>query len=316
LLGDRHAAWASNLHRIEEPVGLGFVADLGAGEQTFELTRDADGYIAIPTDGLTPRRLNVTEAEFAQLDMSEVLGQIRDAAGCTGVIEPAAGGVFRIGKRTIAGSRVALLVAPRGIGRLSAQDRIRLGARIPGVDVHLLLAPDLDSVPIAVLNELGGMKIAVTQLALSPPWVVDLSPLVEDATFDVPLNDPVVFFDACYAIIVDPSQQRVWLEGLELKVKADGQSYRLLEHLAGAPQTAVPVRVLANQVLEAGGDRLESKIVSDAKHELMKAIRSCLAPVSDRLRINVENIITVDDGRVMLNIDPSLVKVVRRLSER
>jgi hypothetical protein len=317
LLGSGYLAWAPLLRRVEEPAGLRFTTDFGAGEYEFELTVDVDGYVAIPIDGVTPRRLNVTEAEFAQLDLLDVLGQIRDTAGCNGVIEEVAGGVYQLGRRMVGGKTLALLAAPRGVNRLSARERARLGARALGIDVRVLLVPDVASAPVSTLDEFADLKVAVTDLPNAPPWAVDWSSLVLDARFEVPLADPAFLLGTRYAVVVDLEQQRIWLEGKDLKVKADGQSYRLFAHLAERPMTGVPVQGLANRVLEAEGtNRSEAKIVSDAKSELMKSIKICLTPLPNHARLEAASIVTVDDGRAMLNVDPSLVRVIRRLSER
>jgi hypothetical protein len=129
LLGKLHAAWAPYLRTVDDPVGIRFCANFGAGEGEFELTRDTDGYVAIPTEGVTPRRLNMTEAEFARLDLVDVLRQVQGAAGCEGAIELVGPGLYFLGKREIAGKWVALIVAPRGIARVSERDRARLAAR-------------------------------------------------------------------------------------------------------------------------------------------------------------------------------------------
>lgn len=314
LLAEHYTGWAPLMERIEEPVGRAFSADLGAGEQLFELTRDADGYVAIPSEGVTPRRLNVTEAEFARLDLLRVLRRVQAAAGCEGVVEPLRANAYSLGRRTIAGKVVALLAAPHGIERMTAEDRIRLAVRAAGVDVQLLLAPDLLVAAASGLEQLAGLGLAVSDLPPSPPWTIDWSPLVLDERFEVPMTDAVLFFGSRYAIIVDAGQQRIWLENRELKVKADGHSYRLFAHLAGAQGAAVPVKVLANHVLEADGVRTESKIVSEVKLELKRAIETCLTPAPAGARIDATELITIEGGRARLNVDPSLVKVIRRVS--
>ena len=310
-------AWAPLLTRVEEPVGLRFFADFEAGEIEYELRRDDDDYVAIPIDGLTPRRLNLTEAEFARLDLCAVLRQIQDGAGCKGVIERLANGIYDLGMRGMGGRSLALLVAPCGLGRLTSRDRTRLGARARGVDVRALLVPELQSTAASVRDELAELKVALTELPQAPPWAIDWSPLVLDDRFDVPLDDPVLFFGSRHPVIVDPQQRRIWLEGRDLKVKADGHSYRLFEHLAARPRVAVPATYLVNNILEAKpGDRLENKILSDVKHELMKAVRNCLTPAPASARIAAEGLILFEDGLAKLDVDPALVKVVRRLSEQ
>jgi hypothetical protein len=173
------------------------------------------------------------------------------------------------------------------------------------------------SVSPSVLDEFAALKVALADLRDSPPWRIDWSPLVEDDRFEIPLSDPVLFYGSRFAVIVDTGQQQIWLEGRKLKVMADRQSYRLLAHLAGCPKTGVPVRLLVNSVLEVTlGDRLESKVVSDAKDYLMQAIRLCLTPRPVGARIDVEKLVTFENGRVVLNVEPSLVKVIRPLSEQ
>jgi hypothetical protein len=184
-----------------------------------------------------------------------------------------------------------------------------------GADVALLLVPEEARTSAAGRAEFAAVKVALGELPTADPWRVDWSPLVVDERFELSPADPVFFFGARCAVIVDTIQQRIWLEGRELKVKADGQSYRLFEHLAERPMTGVPVSVLANKVLEVDSDRLESKIVSDAKHELMKAIRTCLTPAPDAARIAAATLLTLEDARATLNVEPSLVTVIRRLSE-
>ncbi len=315
LLGAGFPAWSGLLQRIDEPAGLRFSADFGAGEDEFELTRDADGFVAIPTEGVTPHRLNVTEAEFARFDLPRVLRQLRDAAGCVGDIESLATGVYRLGERTVATKQVVLLAAPRGIRQLSGRERARVTSRQPREYAKLLLVPDLPSVLSSQVEELTAGRVALSELGEAPPLRVDWSPLADDR-FDIPLGDPGFFFGARHAVIVDPQQQRIWLEGRELKVKADGHSYRLLAHLAENAGMVVPTKELANKVLEAESDRSEAKIVSDAKSELMKAIRTCLTPAPASSRLHAASLIVIEDGRARLNIDAALVKVIRRLSVR
>ncbi len=318
LFGTHHPAWTPLLQAIDDPIGLRFLADFGTGEGDFELSRDGDGFVAIPLDGVTPHRLNATEAEFARVDLVEALRAVAAAAAAEGPIESLGhGGPYALGKRSLAGSMIALLGAPRGISSIQGRDRSRLAPHPRAAEAGLLLVPDVASVATAVREEFAAMRVALAELPDVPPWQIDWSALVEDDRFGVPLTDPSLLFGARYAIVVDPMQEKIWLEGRELKVKADGQSYRLLVHLAERPRTGVPVRILANQVLEPGaGDRLENKIVSDAKYELMAAIRTCLTPAPDRCRIDTPSLITLENARVTLNIDPSLVRLVRRFSEQ
>jgi hypothetical protein len=317
LLGADYPAWASLLARADDPLGLRFLADFGTGEGEFELTRDDAGFFAIPTEGATPQRLNVTEAEFARIDLIEVLRRVATAAAVEGPVESiTTRGSYLLGRRSVSGTSIALLAAPLGLESIKDNERRLIAPRALGADVALLLVPDEVRTSAAARAEFSAMKVALAELPRADPWRADWSPLVVEERFELLLADPVFFFGARCAVIVDTTQQRIWLEGRELKVKADGQSYRLFEHLAERPMTGVPVSVLANKVLEVDSDRLESKIVSDAKHELMKAIRNCLTPAPDAARIVASTLVTLEDGRAMLNVEPALVRVIRRLSER
>lgn len=315
LLDAAYPAWSPLLQRVERPEGLRFWADFGAGELEFELSRDSDGYVAIPIDGVTPRRLNVTEAEFSGVDLRAVLDQIRAAAECSGIVEHL-DGVHHLGTRTIEGKTLDVVAATRGLQTLTRQQRKVLRAVPSGTDVRLLLLPDPWRLPMTDREELARLRVAVSQLPVSPPWEIDWSPLVLDERYRVPLHDPTFFFGTRYALIVDDRQNRIWLEGRELKVKADSQPYRLLAHLAARPKTAFPVKELVNQVLESkAGNREESKIMSDVKSELKKAVQTCLTPRPAGSRIDPDRLVTTEDGRVMLDIEPPLVKVVRQVSE-
>ena len=314
LLEANYPAWSALLQRIERPAGLRFFANFGAGELEFELSHDADGYVAIPIDGATPQRLNATEAEFTQLDVRLVLDQIKIAAGCDGTVEQI-DGVHHLGARIIEGKTLDVVVAIHGLQTLTHHQRRRLGT-FAKQDLRLLLVPELSRILPTEVEDLARLRVAVSELPAAPPWALDWSPLVLDDRFQVPLHDAAFFFGSRYAIIVDHRQQRIWVEGRELKVRADGQCYRLLAHLASRPRAAVPVKELVNRILEATvGNRDESKILSDVKSDLKKAVQSCLTPKPSVGRIDPDRLVTTEDGRTVLDMDPLLVKVIRQVSE-
>ncbi len=316
LLGQHYARWASLLQTVVAPMGIRFIADFGTGEVEFELTRDDNGFVAIPVEGVTPHRLNTTEAEFACIDVVSVLQRVARAAALEGPIEAIeSGGPYALGTRVVSGRSIAVFAFPRDTATLKPNERRRLAPRTPAADVGVLLLPDAGSLTATARDEFAGLRIGVSELPHADPWTIDWSPLA-DERFDIPRADPVFFYGTKHAVIVDLEQQRIWLEGRELKVKADGHSYRLLSHLAENAGMVVPTKMLANNVLESESDRSEAKIVSEAKSELMKAIKTCLTPAPAPSRLDAASLVVIEDGRARLNVDAALVKVIRRLSDR
>lgn len=315
LLGAHYTEWAFVLQPIACPIGIRFFADFGAGEAEYELSDDSRGFVALPMDGATPHRMNATEAEFARADVRRVLSELATAASTQGKVESLRNGVYSCGRRSIAGRNVLLLVAPGGIDSSSSFEACCLAVNKSGSDLAILLTVDTTGTSITVRERLAAANVAISELPLARPWRIDWSPLLAQP-FRLPPNDPPFFFGALHAVIVDPEQQRIWLEGRELPLRADGHGYRMLAYLAEHVGTSVPSKHMANKVLETDSSRTESRIVSEVKGELLKVIASCLVPTPHGSRVAPPSLVVVEQGRVRLNIDPSLVKVIRRLSDR
>jgi len=306
LLGELLPAWEPFLESLANPVGAGFWAPLGGGEEEYVVHQDGDGFWAVPVDGGAPRRLNPTEAEFARLDLDRLLMQL-----CSDVPLDSAPRLLRrtshayaLGHRDIEGRKVAVFFVPR------AADLAHLGHVLPvaqEMSVSLALVPSPAEIPPEVLDMVRRQRIVVGELPLRSPWAVDWSPLANATGLGFSFGDLGSLCRRRFVLIVDKEQQKVWLEGRLVKLKAGSQPYKLLEHLAERPGIAVTNDELANRVLSSAGS-MESKIIDDAKRELKRHVRIALQGVIQP-RITVDSLISADGGRQTLTVPANWVFV-------
>lgn len=307
LLG-AYPDWHRFLAPEARPDGLRFLADFGAGEREYELAQDSDGFVAVSEEGVHFRRLNSTEAEFARLELEPLLRQVLPLRGPTQILAP---GLFSAGIHSVSERQVAVFVALRSLSRLTSIERQALEPSRHRARASLILMPSVERSG----SEREGLvqaKVAIGQLPLSPPWGIDWSPLVEEARFDVPLIDPNEVFASRYAVIVDQRQERIWLEGTELDVRAGSHPYHLFSHLAERPRVKVPRDTLANGVLNSRSQS-EAELLKGVKNTLTQAIRKCLQGKAG-IRFDPAKLISVDQGRFWLEAEASLVKVIPPLS--
>jgi hypothetical protein len=306
LLGNLFSDWEPLLKKVPKPSDIRFWAQLGGGEEEYVVHQDRDGFWAVPVDGGAARRLNPTQAEFDQLDLEQLFTQLRSEAALDGsptrLVETA--NSYLLGHRTIEGRTVAVFFVPYARDLFDQKGQF-LSPDLT-VNVVLVLVPS----PAAILPNdravLRRQHILLGQLPICPPWAIDWSGLANTSDLGFEFEDLGALCGRRFVLIVDKKQRKAWIEGRPIKLKADTQSYRLLEYLAERPGVAVPDADLVTQVLESNSVSMEAKIVDDAKRELKKPLRNALDGVPTP-RITADTLIRSDGRRQSLNLDSSQV---------
>ena len=311
-LGDAYAAWASVLTPVAEPAGLSFRADFGSGEGDYDVVRDDVGYVAVPFDGVTLTKLNATEAEFQRLDVAVVLRRIASASRCTGSVSSLGGHLFRVGYRHCGAAAIVVLAAPAGVVRGHATDTLLVPANHTA-DAMLVLAPAPAEAEPSYVKELLSRRVAIGALPVAHPWTIDWRLLAERAELRVAVDDPPALFDKEVVVIVDERQERVFVYGVDVPLRAGSQPYRFVSHLADRPNVFVTYGEIANVVLDARGNRTESKIFADVKDEFVRTARAALA--ARGVHADPKQLIETSNNRARLAVLPGAVVVIRRLSE-
>jgi len=310
-LGSAYPEWACHLAFVADPIGVTFAADFGSGEAEYELSLDDEGHWAVPTDGLTPVRLNATEAEFQRLDMVAVLRRIATASRCGGDCAPLGGHLFRLGHRNVGSKAICVVAAPGGYTRNVVSDASTQSALL-SADAMLLAVPDVSAVAPTDCVDLLARRIVVVGLPSAGPWKIDWMPVVE--RLNLPVDEPGQLFGDDLVVLVDARQERVWIRGAEVLLKAGSQQYRLIAHLAERPGLFVPYAGIANGLLaDASGDRTESKVFADVKDAFTKAVARAWA--GSGVQADAKQLLETTGGRVRLAVLAAQVRVIRTLSE-
>lgn len=311
LLGDILPEWDQFLDGLTSPVGVAFWAQLGGGEEEYVVQQDSQGFWAVPIDGGASRQLNPTQAEFHRLNLDRLFERLSSAGSLGGAPQslPGTAGAYALGHRAIEGHTVAVFVVPQA-SDLSEQRAARTFlAPDQSVSVGVALVPEPAEIPPDARRILRQQRIVIGQLPVRSPWEVDWSPLATTGDLGLDFQDLGALCRHRFVLIVDKKQQKVWVEGQLLDLRAGKQPYSLLEHLADRPGVSVPNDALANLVLASEAtESMEGKIVDGAKSEIKKALRKALASVSEA-RVTADSLISTDGGRQRLTVPANLVLI-------
>jgi hypothetical protein len=311
LLGDLFPSWAVFLKEVRNPAGIRFWANFRGGEEEYEVGHDKDGYWAIPVEGGPPERLNPTQAEFLRLDLDLLIEEMRTGGRLEGAATRLDGGAhaYKLGHRSVEGHPVTVFLVPY-LADLWA------GATGRSFDVgsnNRSLALALVECPADVTEErrgeLLGRRILLGELPIRDPWIVDFTELLTASSVGVHVQDVGALCGRRFVLVVDRAQQRAWIEGQEIPLRAGSQSFMLLSGLAAKPGVAVTNLDIANTMLESDAKKsFEGKIVDGAKAQLTKQLDKALRLVT-KPRVQAKKLIVSDGGRQSLALSADLIFV-------
>ena len=312
MLGISFAAWEPFLVSVNDPVGIRFWADLGAGRVEYEILQGSGGLLACAADGTAVIPLNPTEAEFRTLRLVALLETIKQQARFDGTVSllPGTASAYQLGTRRLGGKLLAMFVVPRIEDLFSALVRDHFAPILSGADISLVLSPAASDLKPAHHRDLLARRTVVVPCPCSPPWMPDLSRLSAMPELGCAIDDPGAVFGRRFVLMVDKQQERAYVEGIPLRIRSGSQPYKLVAYLAERPGQAVPHRILANEVLCAGGgSRGESKVVDDVKRDLYEAIKTSVAEIPDA-RLGQKGLLLNEAGALKLVLPADLVLVL------
>jgi len=314
LLGVDFSVWEQHLSRIDDPTGRRFLGNLGDATAEYEIINMVDGFGALDVETGDVTELNPTEAEFRTLNLDGVLNEIARAGrwdgGVTGFDRPPR--TFCLGLRELGGKRIVAHVVLRPTVLTSPGMRAVLSPAASRADVSVLLVPPTTHVSPTDRLDLLAAQMTVVDLPARAPWRCELSVLVDEPQLGIVVSElPEVFYPR-YLLMVDQRQQRVWLADVDLGLRADSHSYRLMAYLAERAGRAVPCTEVANQGLEPTGLGLrdETKIIRDAKAYLKKQLSRLAAAEWPEKVPTADDLIVIANGTVRLGVEPARVKVI------
>jgi hypothetical protein len=311
LLGELLPSWTPFLSPVRDPVGIRFWSRLGGSEEEYEVHADTEGIWAVPVEGGAPVRMNPTQAEFLRLDLGQVLECLRASVAlrdAPSAFEKKAG-AYALGFKDVEGHSIAVFAVPRA---RDLEDPLKVRNFFTAnqrVGLAVALVPTPTDIPPAARGLLREGRLLLGELPHQSPWSVDLTEIAAAPDLGFELRDLGAFCGRRFVLIVDRRQQKVWIEGKEVDLKADSQPYLLIAHLAERPGVSVTNRDLANQVLSSkANSSMEGKIVDGAKGELKKKVGKALEHLSAP-RVTADGIVVSDNGRQRLDLPPNLVLV-------
>jgi hypothetical protein len=311
LLGNLFQRWQPFLKPVQDPVGIKFWASLRGGEEEHEITHDKEGYWAVPIDSGVPERLNATQAEFLRLDFDHLLEVIRDSVALEGTSSrlQKTAHAYQLGHKLVEGHTVIVFLVPSPVDLWSAEAERHFNPAPQLSTVSLALVPTPAEIPSAERVSLLARRILTGELPTQDPWAVDFTELATATGIGFEIQNLGKLCGQRFVLIIDKRQQKAWIEGQEIALRADSQPYRLLAHLAQGPGTSVPNRELANSVLSTNAaESTEGKIIDGAKDELRKKLDEALARVANP-RVKARNLVVSDGGRQRLDLPVDLVLV-------
>jgi len=308
LLGGRYPDWQPFLDQVSDLTGVRFWAQLGGGEQEYEVIAHTDGHVAVPVEGGAAIRLNPTEAEFKRFNLDVLIAAMVSAGGVIGppVSLDRTAHAYRLGEKAIEGRTVTIFLAPRAADVLSPRSASQfLPSSRPG-SVALILVPRVDEVDRQTVS---ARQVAIGALPTSHPWAIDYAALADAEHLRFAIADPGEFFGRQFVLVVHKKQEKVWIEGQPLRLHAGVRPYLFLAYLADRAGTSVPHAEIVAGPLKRSIYATEGKMVNDAKNEAIRAIEKALAGVADA-RTTARTLIVNDKGRERLNLAPNLVRVI------
>jgi len=311
LLGDLFRDWAPFLREIRNPAGTRFWANLRGGEEEYEVFHDKAGYWAVPVDGGVPERLNPTQAEFLSLDLDQLIEETRKGGGLQGAVTRLQKGAhaFQLGHRSIEGHSVTVFLVPHAadLWARATESSFDFGSKNKNLALALVECPA--DVTEDRRGELRARRILLGQLPTRDPWIVDFTELLNASSLGVQIHDVGALCGRRFVLVVDNAQQKAWVEGEEISLRAGSQPFRLLSALAAKPGVAVTNCEVANKILESESNSpFEAKIVDDAKRPLVKQLDQALRRVTEP-RVKAKELIVSDRGRQRLALSADLVFV-------
>ena len=311
LLGDLFQDWAPFLREIRNPAGTRFWANLRGGEEEYEVFHDKAGYWAVPVDGEAPERLNPTQAEFLSLDLDRLIEETRKGGVLQGAVTrlKKCAHAFQLGHRSIEGHSVTVFLVPHAadLWARATERSFDFGSQNKNLALALVECPA--DVTEDRRGELRARRILLGQLPTRDPWIVDFAELLNASSLGVQIHDVGALCGRRFVLVVDRTQQKAWVEGQEIHLRADSYSFRLLSGLAAKPGVAVTNLDVANTILEASPQKsFEAKIIDDAKRQLTKQLEQALLRVTEP-RVKAKELIVSDRGRQRLALSADLVFV-------
>jgi hypothetical protein len=311
LLGNLFQSWQPFLQQVRAPAGIRFWASLRGGEEEHEITHDKEGYWAVPVDGGVPERLNPTQAEFLKLDFDHLLEVIRKCAGLEGTPSrlQRTARACQLGHKLVEGHTVVVFLVPSPADLWSPEtERHFIPAQQPST-VSLALVSSPAEIPSAERGLLLDRRILTGELPSREPWAVDFTELATATGIGFEIQNVGDLLGQRFVLVVDRRQQKAWIEGHEIALRAESQPYKLLAHLAERPEIAVPNSELANHVLATNAkSSLEGKIVDGAREQLRMRLHQALQGIRDP-RVSARGLVVSDSGRQRLALPANLVFV-------
>lgn len=311
LLGDLFQAWSPFLRDIRNPAGTRFWANLRSGEEEYEVIHDKAGYWAVPVEGGLPERLNPTQAEFLSLNLDLLIEEMIRGGALQGVVTrlQRSAHAFQLGHRSIEGQTVTVFLVPRAADLWMPATERAFDSGSQNRNLSLALVDCPADVTEDRKRNLVARRILLGQLPIRDPWTIDFTELLYASSLGVQIRDVGALCGRRFVLVVDKAQQKAWVEGQEIALRADSQSFRLLSGLAEKRGESVTDRDIANRILESGAAKsFEGKIVNDAKRQLTKQLEQALGLVTAP-RVRAKELIVSDGGRQRLALAADLIFV-------